>query len=213
MTKKKEEWPFKSKTLTLENRKSIRFAISLYVQEKWDDSALKVEMDEIANKLSEAVYKRQCELIPEEDRAVLFKYGMEEIDHNVPIRYDKNEDKFTASFYGSPYITTRIITNIYKYPDDYPRTETYIVKFWSETCPDLLKKYWSVYEVYRCEIDKAINAYNKILDNCNTTYQVWKNEYLRPFFPNHLRISKEASKVKKPLTVEEEVLLRELGEN
>lgn len=178
-----------SKTLSKSDRNDILNNVRNKAVEKWEAGPLHDEMVELEKSAAKIIEAKQLEIIPQADRDVLDRYGAYEQENDrfifaqdvdsgnfrAPLYYDKKKDVERVVMRFTDYRVPG------RYPDGYPNSNGCIIKLLNSHSPVLLERYHELWMLRKCETDNAVEAFRKLLANCNTSKQVYDVKALRPF--------------------------------
>lgn len=194
----------RSKTLSLEDRKKIMQNVMKKVNEKWEQSPIGKEQRALIDKCNEIVKKKQLELIPKTHRKILDKYGAGPQRTFVAYIYDakgefkKGFGRFVQNFYVDSYSIPG------HQPDLYPSRPEQLAAVIHDVDPESLRRIYDIEVLRKCEDEKIKNTYSNLLSSCNTSKQVFNNEYLKPFLPKYLLNWKPVSTSKETVSMDKE---------
>jgi hypothetical protein len=194
----------RSKTLSLEDRKKIMQNVMKKVNEKWEQSPIGKEQRALIDKCNEIVKKKQLELIPKTHRKILDKYGAGPDRTFVTYNYDEKGEfkrgfgKFFQDFNVDSYFIPG------RQPDLYPSTPSQLAAVIHDVDPKSLRRIYDIEVLRKCEDKKIRDTYSNLLSSCNTSKQVFNNEYLKPFLPKYLLDWKPVTTSKEKVSMDKE---------
>ena len=200
-----------SKPLNKDDRAEIIALAKCKIVQKWNDSPLHAEAQELLIAASAIIHDRQIAIIPTKDRKVLNRYGSKTSRHTLNLQKRGKDGTISTSLrhFGSSF---RMYVAVYRLkgdpPENYPSTSGEIANCISAKAPELIARYYELLDLKICEENKVVAAFTKLLNNCRTTLQVSNVAELKPFLPEYLLNYKKPDNG--PLTVSETVMLSDL---